>query len=79
MMDKSQWEQHGGTAFPSGDSSRFYPELGMSLRDYFAAQVMNSLLEHYSTCLAWVKRPEIVAIRAYEMADAMLKARQTKY
>lgn len=30
MMDKAQWEQHGGAAFPSGDSSRFYPELGMS-------------------------------------------------
>ena len=67
-------------AFPTTTSNHtFKDNAGMSLRDYFAAQVMGTLLEHYSSRLAWVRRPEIVAIRAYEMADAMLKVRQTKY
>ena len=46
---------------------------GMTLRDYFAAQAMQSILPFYSN------RPEDiqdVANKAYAMADLMLKARQ---
>ncbi len=54
--------------------NRFEPVDGMSLRDYFAAKAMQSLLttidefpdEHWRTG---------VAMDAYMMADAMLKAR----
>jgi hypothetical protein len=44
---------------------------GMTLRDYFAAKAMQGILADPST-------PEIMDIAgaAYEMADAMLKARQ---
>jgi hypothetical protein len=71
---------HGGFAFPhpgsrtaGGDEYHVYPELGMTLRDYFAAQAM---LEFCS----WVevKNPAtmpVVARLAYEMADAMLAER----
>ena len=41
---------------------------GMSLRDYFAAKAMQGLMD------AAMPMPEI-AQAAYEMADAMLKAR----
>jgi hypothetical protein len=46
-------------------------ETGMSLRDYFAAKAMQGILADSST-------PEIMDIAgaAYEIADAMLKARQ---
>jgi hypothetical protein len=63
----------GGPAFPSTHPS-YGREEGMSLRDWFAGQAMHAFLrnlpphdvdEPYST---W-------AGDAYEMADAMLKAR----
>lgn len=42
--------------------------LGMTLRDYFAAKAMCVLMPHWSD--------EEAAQMAYEMADAMLKARE---
>lgn len=54
-------------------------ENGMDLRDYFAAKAMQGILTdenfHYA---AWDNSPdwtENVAMYAYEMADAMIKAR----
>lgn len=46
-------------------------ELGMTLRDYFAAKAMQGLMVDVSDpdC-------EYIAQVAYKMADAMLKARQ---
>jgi hypothetical protein len=68
-------------AFPwsidNGESVR--GEKGMDLRDYFAAKAMQGILTdenfHYA---AWDNSPdwtENVAMYAYEMADAMMKAR----
>ena len=63
----------GGPAFPfPSDADAGEPgELGMTLRDYFAAKAMQ----------AWISRGDNsgengIAKWAYEMADAMLKARQ---
>lgn len=58
----------GGPVFPSeiGTTSK-----GMTLRDYFAAKAMqNYICDDYT--------PDAIAKAAYEMADAMLKARETK-
>lgn len=73
----------GGPAFPF--PAYTYPngeinsgEGGMTLRDYFAAKAMHSMLsdDAYSdrteTAAEWL---EIVAKSSYEMADAMLSAR----
>ena len=68
-------------AFPwsidNGESVR--GEKGMDLRDYFATKAMQGILTdenfHYA---AWDNSPdwtENVAMYAYEMADAMIKAR----
>ncbi len=62
-------KETGGPAFPFkgaiNDSS------GMTLRDYFAANAMQGLLA------SEVNAPmESFAIRAYKMADAMMKARE---
>lgn len=62
----------GGPAFPSGltemaDDTVDSLHKGMNLRDYFAAKAMQMLRSDLSA--------DWTAERAYEMADAMLKAR----
>ncbi len=62
-------ENVGGAAFPTY-SDHVY--LGMTLRDYFAAKAMQGFL-------ATVKvgcPDDLIAIDAYNLADAMLKARE---
>ena len=67
----------GGPAFPvlDGRSWGVAPSKGMSLRDWFAGQALSSLftLEHVQS---W-ERDEFSAAAeyAYQVADAMLKAR----
>lgn len=64
-------------AFPTTTSNHtFKDNAGMSLRDYFAAQVMGSLQTYFSNSLALVRHPEAVAKWAYKIADAMLEARE---
>jgi hypothetical protein len=57
----------GGPAFPSAFTGE---DPGMTLRDYFAAKAMQSLIRDEKW--DWAEIPS----GAYEMADAMLKARQ---
>ena len=60
----------GGPAFPIGSTPEEWGN-GMTLRDYFAAKTMqNYICDDYT--------PDAIAKAAYEMADAMLKARETK-
>jgi hypothetical protein len=67
----------GGPAFPFPSS--LYPdgsthepgELGMSLRDYFAAKAMQANRSRDSQYETW----DDLARDAYEIADAMLKER----
>jgi len=59
----------GGPAFPVPGLHENDDYDGMTLRDYFAAKAMQGLMD------AAMPMPEI-ADAAYEMADAMLKARQ---
>ncbi|MCX2697855.1 hypothetical protein [Ochrobactrum chromiisoli] len=78
----------GGPAFPfeGGDNNGIEPSVGMTLRDYFAAKSMSSGLirETYSEwqLKAWfgdrigITREEIIARAAYEVADAMIAARE---
>jgi hypothetical protein len=59
----------GGPAFPVPGLHRGDYNNGMTLRDYFAAKAMQGLMD------AAMPMPEIAGA-AYEMADAMLKARE---
>lgn len=69
-------KETGGSAFPRSlytqggafDSSSLSQGYGMTLRDYFAAKAMQ---EWVGVC-----DHKEGAIRAYEWADAMLKARE---
>jgi hypothetical protein len=65
----------GGPAFPVGEEALIRNLQGMTLRDYFAAKAAQGILASPTTnptaeCLA-------IAAAAYEMADAMLKARES--
>ncbi len=76
---------NGGPAFPNsvhpehGYGPVASVQEGMTLRDYFAAKVLNGLLSDYTTAenmegngdTRFVEWAQI----AYEFADAMLKAR----
>ena len=67
-------------AFPQSDPianefhKKFGTDRGMTLRDYFAAKVMQGMMAN-GQVLKLVS-DETLASAAYEMADAMLKARE---
>lgn len=66
-------QDNGGPAFPSSNTpgTGFYAE-GMTLRDYFAAKAMASLV----SLPTWTDSElDADALLAYKMADAMLAER----
>jgi len=56
-------------AFPAPAGVSHITEQGMTLRDYFAAKAMQALIDNDH--LFWE-----IPTQAYELADAMLKARE---
>lgn len=65
--------EHGGTAFPVPSPGSLEP--GMSLRDYFAAKALQGLWANSESIAGDFK---LDAQACYEMADAMLRAREPK-
>lgn len=67
------------TAFPIND--RMTAQNGMTLRDYFAAKAMEGLIIRNDIgAFDFVKfpsDPERFGLWAYDIADALLKARET--
>jgi len=59
------------TAFPSKAFGGIGYTTGMTLRDYFAAKVMQAMLGSN-----WVLKDEEIPARAYKLADMMMKARE---
>lgn len=66
----------GGAAFPildnfstPHDGRLTCVDSGMTLRDYFAGQVLTALIEN---------EPKVVAVVAYDFADAMLAEREKR-
>jgi len=58
-------------AFPTSiDNGHSQNQDGMDLRDYFAAQAMQRLID-------LITHKKDVAINAYKIADAMMEARKT--
>lgn len=60
------------TAFPSKALGGLGYTTGMTLRDYFAAKAMQGLLSNRNAEAAI----DEFAVKAYRMADAMMKARK---
>ncbi|MBS0923226.1 hypothetical protein JK188_01880 [Providencia sp. JGM181] len=68
----------GGAAFPASGhpDMQFVAQEGMNLRDYLAAKAMNGIIANNAMIdTATDQTLEWVAKNAYQMADAMLKAR----
>ena len=66
---------NGGPAFPTTRDNYASPDsTGMTLRDYFAAKAMQAMASSPEHCSdGWAHSD--IAIQAYELADAMLRAR----
>lgn len=67
--------QDGGAAFPLADQNYNETQTGMSLRDWFAGQALMGLYSKYGETGSDAHGAER-ATQCYEMADAMLKARE---
>jgi hypothetical protein len=61
----------GGPAFPAHHFDMTEGEHGMTLRDYFAAKAMQGMMHDVSQPVG-----EVIAEWAYQVADAMLRARE---
>jgi hypothetical protein len=64
-------KETGGHAFPAMNDNGYWVK-GMTLRDYFAAKAMQTMLGWDNDHTNW----NSYAQDAYMMADAMLKARE---
>jgi len=75
MSDKDT----GGSAFPSWDDNHYTeqrPRGGMTLRDYFAAKAMKGEIAAQSEEYGVWRDVDKLALRAYQIADAMIQARK---
>ena len=61
----------GGPAFPTERPAMSEYGKGMTLRDYFAAKAMQGMMHDVTQPVG-----EVIAEWAYQVADAMLKARE---
>lgn len=65
---------NGGRVFHADTSVLLESERGISLRDYFSAKAMQGMAASKEHCTdGWAHSD--IAIQAYELADAMLRAR----
>ncbi len=64
----------GGPAYPTNETENYSAWDGMTLRDYFAGQALAGLTTHD---LDDEPRMDALAPAAYEIADAMLAARES--
>lgn len=73
-------DKTGGPAFPVPNDANLNEQEGMTLRDYFAGQALTGAI---SACVEAAKAAQdvaegdekVIAAFAYEIADAMLAAR----
>lgn len=79
----------GGHAFPPGIAvdhagDTYHGPYGMSLRDWFAGQIINGIVSNREQWLAYmadrgaIPAETYVAEVSYDLADAMLKAREAQ-
>ena len=70
----------GGPAYPRVVEYLEYSESGMTLRDYFAGQAVGEVIAHFADkhLSLYEPAPGAFARKAYEIADAMIAAREPK-
>lgn len=75
------WTKNGGPAFPvalGSQPGQYACSSGMSVRDYFAAKALPSLLAEFPQLAPeqWAKSIIAATRLSYDIADAMLEARK---
>lgn len=71
-------KDNGGPAFPSNPSKDVFANIGMTLRDYFAAKALSGsdVMQHIASTPHDIETSvAVLAETAYLLADAMLKER----
>lgn len=63
-------------AFPFEYDRTYEQDRGMTLRDYFAAKAMESIVSKYNSAKDTVNDAMDISKTAYSVADAMLKQRE---
>lgn len=66
----------GGPAFPVTNDANVNNQMGMSLRDYFAAQALSGFCANLSAILTRDVHFKNLAEDAWRIADAMLAERE---
>ena len=74
----SQPIDDGGPAFPTMDPNEHYRLMGMTLRDYFAAAALQGFISDTSIPASIKVDATLLSRSAFQVADAMLKARGDK-
>ncbi len=74
MSEETEDKDDGGNAFPAMLPGGNYCTTGMSLRDWFAGQVLAAIISHPGMEPDDCHRDGCASL-AYEFSDAMLKAR----
>jgi hypothetical protein len=73
-------ERDGGPAFPvifeHSDGQAISEQFGMTMRDYFAAKALGGMLTDLPKVCYGLDWQDKVTRTAYELADAMLRARE---
>ena len=78
-MTQAENSRYSGPAFPTSTEHGFNcGEPGMTLRGYFAAKAMQGMAGSHRYCEHGWDQADLAA-QAYEIADAMLKARDVKH
>jgi hypothetical protein len=73
MMAKTNTGGPAFHVFPDTEVGHAAAFRGMTMRDYFAAKAMQGFME-----MGRFHGPEQCSVDAFELADAMLKARESK-
>lgn len=86
-MSSNDTRDDGGPAFPAPDLGEMHLKdrsaySGMTLRDYFAAEALDGVMglvaaRQHDLGIVRPSGADGIAYSAYEIADAMLKARQS--
>lgn len=90
MKKRAKRPATGGSVFPHEQEAVEMASIGMTIRDYFAAQALPLAMNEYRMNINRLNDPldiewnsgaglSCVAGRAYELADAMIDARKPRH
>jgi hypothetical protein len=61
--------------FPKNETKEYLDDNGITLRDYFAAKAMQTILDWYKDTIFKPEQEWVIAKAAYQMANAMMEVK----